>query len=212
MDIHPPHGPINSIRDFLLHLLTITIGILIALSLEGIIQWTHHRQVAHEAEANLATEIRDNQREITTGLQGLQRSEQQLKQIVALVHQLQSNRNTPLSKLDFTWTMDELHGTSWNTATATGALSYMDYAEVKRYTRIYDLQKQFLSVQERGFESAMKVDGLITLTMNKDLKKVSDAQLEQAERAIGLAIANALAVEDVGRGLNDEYAKFLAGK
>jgi hypothetical protein len=34
MEIHPPHA-IHSAKDFLLQLLTITIGILIALALEG---------------------------------------------------------------------------------------------------------------------------------------------------------------------------------
>ena len=33
MDIHPPEGPVHSFKDFLFHLLTVTIGILIALSL-----------------------------------------------------------------------------------------------------------------------------------------------------------------------------------
>jgi len=31
VDIHPPHGPVNSFKDFLLHLLTVILGILIAL-------------------------------------------------------------------------------------------------------------------------------------------------------------------------------------
>jgi len=38
MDVHPVHGSIHSVRDFFRHLLTITIGILIALGLEGIVE------------------------------------------------------------------------------------------------------------------------------------------------------------------------------
>jgi hypothetical protein len=35
LDVHPPHEKMHGFKDFLLHLLTITIGLLIALGLEG---------------------------------------------------------------------------------------------------------------------------------------------------------------------------------
>ena len=47
MEIHSPH-PIHSVKDFLLQLLTITIGILIALTLEGTLERAHHRRLIHE--------------------------------------------------------------------------------------------------------------------------------------------------------------------
>ncbi len=33
LDVHPPHGATHSIKDFLLHIFTITIGLFIALFL-----------------------------------------------------------------------------------------------------------------------------------------------------------------------------------
>jgi hypothetical protein len=39
LDVHSPHEPIIGWKDFLLHLFTITIGLLIALSLEGTVEW-----------------------------------------------------------------------------------------------------------------------------------------------------------------------------
>jgi hypothetical protein len=207
VDIHPPH-PIHSVKDFLLQLLTITIGILIALTLDGVMLWTHHHQLVHEAEANLATEVHENQVEIKKGMQELHTSEQQLKNMIALVHEVQQNRATPLKDAAFTWTLDELHATSWNTAGATGAIGYMDYAEVKRYTRVYDLQQQFMTVQNRAFDSVMHVYGLTTL-LQKDMKKVSDGELSQAEATLGLALANAGAVESLETALDEEYTQVL---
>jgi hypothetical protein len=154
MEIHPPHA-IHSVKHFALQLLTITVGILIALTLEGIVQWAHHRQFVHEAEANLTTEIRENQAELAKGTQDLNASEQELEELVALVHALQKNRNTPVKDIHFDWTLDELHATSWNTASATGAIAHMDYSQVKRYTRIYDLQQQFMTTQNRAFDAIM---------------------------------------------------------
>lgn len=39
MDIHPPHRAVTSVRQFLRELVTITAGILIALTLEGLVNW-----------------------------------------------------------------------------------------------------------------------------------------------------------------------------
>ena len=60
LDVHSPHEPIIGWKDFLLHLFTITIGLLIALSLEGMVEWFHHRHLVHEAEASLYREIDGN--------------------------------------------------------------------------------------------------------------------------------------------------------
>jgi hypothetical protein len=207
MEIHSPH-PIHSLKDFLLQLLTITIGILIALTLEGTLERAHHRRLIHEAEANLSTEIHENQVEINQGMQALRTNEQQLKQMVALIHKLQQNRATPVGNISFSWTLDELHATSWNTAGATGALAYMDYGEVKRYTRVYDLQREFMAVQNRAFDSIVAVYGLSTL-LQKDTRKLGDSELSHAESVLGLALANAGAVENVESSLNEEYTKLL---
>lgn len=204
MEIHPPHA-IHSVKDFALQLLTITVGILIALTLEGIVQWAHHRQLVHEAEANLTTEIRENQAELAKGTQDLNASEQELEELVALVHALQKNRNTPVKDIHFDWTLDELHATSWNTAGATGAIAHMDYSQVKRYTRIYDLQQQFMTTQNRAFDAIMGVYGLTTL-LNRDMRSLSSSELSQAEHVLGLALANARAVKSLEKALDAEYA------
>jgi hypothetical protein len=41
LDVHPPHEPVHGWRDFFVHPATITIGLLIALSLEGCVEWRH---------------------------------------------------------------------------------------------------------------------------------------------------------------------------
>jgi len=207
LDIHPPHA-IHSVKQFALQLLTITVGILIALTLEGTLQWVHHRQLVHEAEANLTIEIRENQAELAKGTQDLHASEQELEEIVALVHALQKNRNTPVKDIHFDWTLDELHATSWNTAGATGAIAHMDYSKVKRYTRVYDLQQAFMTTQNHAFDSIMGVYGLTTL-LKRDMRSLSDSELSQAEQVVGLALASARAVESMEKALDTEYSAVL---
>jgi hypothetical protein len=57
LDVHAPHEKIHGIRDFLLHLFTITVGLLIALALEGCVERWHHRELRNEADANLRQEL-----------------------------------------------------------------------------------------------------------------------------------------------------------
>ena len=49
MDVQPPHQPVRGWKDFALHLLTITIGLFIALSLEAAVQSLHHRHLVRDA-------------------------------------------------------------------------------------------------------------------------------------------------------------------
>jgi hypothetical protein len=52
LDVHPPHAPTHTWRDFLLHIATIVIGLLIAIGLEQSVEYLHHRrQLAETREA-----------------------------------------------------------------------------------------------------------------------------------------------------------------
>lgn len=68
LDVHAPHG----LSDFFLHLFTITIGLLIALSLEGCVEWQHHRHLVREAEAALHDEIENNAKQVANIRQQVQ--------------------------------------------------------------------------------------------------------------------------------------------
>ena len=59
MEIHKPHAA-KTWREFLVELATITAGILIALTLEQVIEWQHASHRAREARENIRVEIADN--------------------------------------------------------------------------------------------------------------------------------------------------------
>jgi len=52
MDIHPPSGPTHSLKDFATHILIVTIGILIALGLEGVREHWREQKAVSEARAS----------------------------------------------------------------------------------------------------------------------------------------------------------------
>jgi TolA-binding protein len=92
MDVHPPHGPIRSWKDFTLHLLTITIGLLIALALEAAVQSLHHRHMVSEARVNLRREIVENQKLYTQNLHSLQAKMVELQQDIDQLRELRAGR------------------------------------------------------------------------------------------------------------------------
>src|SRR5271168_5264106 len=95
IDVHPPHEPIHGWRDFFIHLTTITIGLLIALSLEGCVEWRHHRHLVHEAEASLQTEIKSNAENLQGALDDVHKEQEFLKQDIAVMTKIIANPKTP---------------------------------------------------------------------------------------------------------------------
>jgi len=60
MEIHPPQLGIHSWREFLLHMTTIVLGILIAIGLEQAVEWVHHRQERKQLQSELREEADHN--------------------------------------------------------------------------------------------------------------------------------------------------------
>jgi hypothetical protein len=56
MEVHPPHAPLHSWKEFWIHLGTITVGLLIAISLEQSVEKLHHLHQRHELEEQLHAE------------------------------------------------------------------------------------------------------------------------------------------------------------
>jgi hypothetical protein len=60
MDVHPPHAGIHSWKDFWIHLGTITIGLLIAISLEQSVEWLHRIHERRVLVSDLREEAQHN--------------------------------------------------------------------------------------------------------------------------------------------------------
>jgi hypothetical protein len=61
LDVHPPHAPTHTWRDFLIHIATIVIGLIIAVGLEQTVELIHHAHQRRELREALRsdTEIND---------------------------------------------------------------------------------------------------------------------------------------------------------
>lgn len=60
IDVHAPHGGLHTWKDFWIHLGTITLGLLIAISLEQTVEYFHHLHQRHQLEEDLRAEAKKN--------------------------------------------------------------------------------------------------------------------------------------------------------
>lgn len=140
MEIHAPHEPIHTRRDFFLHLFTITIGLLIALSLEGLVEYAHHRHLVHEARENIRRELQLNHEAAQSDLGDIQKKLDRQKLNIVSIHGLMTDGEHFRGSVQNTWDFSSLNDSAWRTARETGALGFIPYDEVQRYADLYMLE------------------------------------------------------------------------
>jgi hypothetical protein len=219
MDIEPPHGPIETWRDFFVHLVIITLGLLIALALEGIVGYIHERHLVHEANANITSEMRDNQQAVEDSVKGAVQYQKDMKHLIALMEQMKAGKEMKGS-VNITFEKADLNTASWKTAAATHAIAYMRYRDVKRYEDVYGLQADFELAQNRAMDSWANVYApfMQFVSQNSDDKaqakgvKLTDAQFAQVdkiEEQTQMYIGRLIAVESIGKALDRNYTRYL---
>lgn len=207
LDVHPPHEPVHGIRDFLLHLLTITVGLLIALGLEGTVEWRHHVHVRDEADASIVAELRDNAHELDKAMDAVESEQQSLMGALAFLQARAAGKPYNLTGINLGLTLYSGQDASWKTAASTGAVSFMEYSHVKRYAEAYTRQAQFTALQERTLDSYLQLQSYIVGGFDPD--KFSAADADKARIDIHQTLARLLAMQQIGTSLQAEYRSAL---
>jgi len=141
MDVHAPHQPVHTWRDFAIHLTIVTIGLFIALSLEGMIEYVHHRHLVHEARTNIRQEIADNHKALQEDFRLVQKAQDAQNNNLTTIRGLIADpKGTKRVSLDYTISFDQPDESAWLSARDTGALAFMPYSEVKNYSALYATQ------------------------------------------------------------------------
>lgn len=208
MEIHAPDKPIHSRKEFLFHMLTVVLGILIALTLDGIVTWGHHRVLVREARANIATELRNNKEIIQKAVPEILAREKQLQDVILTIDQVEKGRKLTTGHIGYTFASYEIYSTAWKTASVSGAVTHMEYDQLKAYTDAYDLQQDFLTVQAQGFASVGDLAAAMHL-FEQDLTKVPQGRLEEAQRQAVKILTIQKTLENVSAGLILAYDNAL---
>jgi hypothetical protein len=178
VDIHPPHA-IHSWKDFGIQLVTITAGVLIALSLEGVRESLRDRTLVREARENIHREIADNQREVEGEIKKIPERSKKLAAALQFANELLKGTQTDVHQVELQVDFPELNAASWQTAERTGALGHMDYAEVKKYAMLYSFQEFLIQEQRRALDAMASTIGTMTASEDGDPRKGSKADIER---------------------------------
>jgi len=145
MEVHPPDHPFHSWRDFFIHIVTITIGLLIALGIESAAEAVHHRHLLHHAEANLHAELSLNRSLLAKDERQLIVARTQFQNNLRLLNAARSHTPTA-DEPQFHWYWSDTQNAAWSAARDTGAIALMPYETAQAYSIVYG-QQEFVDRQ-----------------------------------------------------------------
>lgn len=210
LDVHPPHEPVHGWRDFFVHLFTITIGLLIALSLEGCVEWRHHVHLVHEAESSLHIEIRHNADGLQKTLDDVHREQENLKQDVVVLKQfIQKPGQKTHAPMDIGFHIRSFDSVSWKTAQSTGALSYMPYASAQEYSDIYYTQDEIQTAENQAARDAI-LSLAPFMNMHDNDPDPTPQQADAIKQKIEILQGQLSLLDSLVTALDQSYKKFLA--
>lgn len=164
LDVHPPHTPAHGVGDFFLHLFTITVGLLIAVGIEGMVTRHEHKKLAEEARETLTAEIRHNMANTDDAVRDIAAQQDRMKKNLDTLEKIQTapkGAAADNADINAAYGSTGLEKTAWRTAQATGALSYMPYEEAQRFSGIYDEVENFETAQKALVEDEAQFFGAL---------------------------------------------------
>ena len=135
MDIHAPDKPVHSFKDFAIHIAVVTIGILIALGLEGVRESIHDRHLVRETRESVRFEMGYNREHAIDEIKRVTAGDERLKKLADAMPALaEQHPEQVLAEVEavknpyYFFTAN-----SWQAALSTGALAHMSTDEASTY-------------------------------------------------------------------------------
>lgn len=208
MDVHPPHEPIRSLRDFLLHLLTITIGLLIALALEFAVESIHFHRLVQETRRNLAREIAANRKLFMENQQALLMDQQLLESDIAQLRELRAAKQPNPLDLHFSFSWNSFADSSWRSARDSGALVHMDPEAIEDYAGLYG-QQDYVNQAGVGIllDEAKAGAPLLIAANHKDTRDLLPNEVETMLLGCAELEARVVTLQQIMKPLAVDYAE-----
>jgi hypothetical protein len=215
LEPHALHQPIHGWKGFILHIATITIGLLIAIALEQLVEYQHHLHQRHQLQHDLLEEAKRNRNILRTDLE-LQSQVDWFRGVLAATRSVPATGQITINLPSMPCIpgsvgangMDAVSRTKyfapsdavWVTARDAGLIVRLPVEEARMYARLahnYALQ----GAARDGFATACeRIDSLHTRYASTTPDKTGDIWLMTREQANELADA-AAAADSALRGL-----------
>ena len=206
LDVHAPEHSISNLREFLIHLLTITIGLLIALGLEDAASAIHHRRERREAETMIRQELQDNYDGALKAAPLVLQERVTMAQLLAYLQERSEGRPAqPPAGLSLAFSENEIPDAAWRTASSTGVLAFMDYGEVEKLAAAYREQDLLQATEQQTLRDILQLSSFKA----KGLETLSPASATAALPYVRTALGDLNGILSVGQGVLDAYRDAL---
>lgn len=174
LDVHPPHDPTHTWKDFFIHIATIVVGLLIAVGLEQGVEWLHHRHQLHRLEESLTAEIAQNKIIVDRDIALVERIAQiEQANKAALEAAMEPHANAPVVYLPSPAIVSD-EQTAWRAPLGTvsiaardsGILTLLPIAQASYLTRLDITYANVTEVQHQLFDQEYRVRAYAQLRSN----------------------------------------------
>jgi hypothetical protein len=204
----PPAAKKYTFADYLFQFVTITAGVLIALLINGLVQWNDNRSLVAQARETIAQEIAQNKNDMDKTLPGISDDMKRFENAIKFANDMLTARKTSVTELKLHLNFADVSSAGWRTAERTGALSHMPYADVQRYSLLYDLQDLYTEQQRVMLVQLAEASAFLSGDFNPDNPNPRDLEMfrERVTRLRSMLNIH----QQMATRLNERYAEALA--
>lgn len=157
LDVHPPDHAAHTWRDFLIHIATIVVGLLIAIGLEQSVEFLHHRHELRETREALKREREENIQSYAFNTEGLRNNIASLRNnllVLVYLHEHPHAKRTELPGVliwpNFAASMTDI---AWRTAQTSNVVALMPRDEVSDNAQLYEELKSLNEVEADSWKA-----------------------------------------------------------
>lgn len=209
LDVHPPHSPTHTWKDFLIHIATIVVGLLIAIGLEQTVEYPHERKLVAEIRNALETERLININRFEANTKEFRREIVMLLDNRAVFVYLKQHPGAPESewpaKLEWYQVFLVPRDSVWLRAQQDNVLSHLPDAEARHIASLYR-ELDILAVVLR--EKVKAIHSANTYAVAKLPSQLTPAEIDREIEYIDKSIATCEEVAWEQRTLTRTFPDF----
>ena len=143
LDVHPAHHAAGTWREFLVHIATIVLGLLIAIGLEQTVEHIHHRLQATEARDLLRVERNMNRTSLAIDIYTTERNQRDLRRDLDILRGLRTHAPTPDPTFILRRFSYGFFSEAWKNVHESGTINYLKPDDLRALDYLYELQGDF---------------------------------------------------------------------
>jgi hypothetical protein len=205
LDVHPPHSPTHTWKDFFIHIATIVIGLMIAVGIEQIVERIHQHEQVRQAREALDLERRQNILITQVVALLLRREHDTFSGDLASLRYLKAHPDARLTDLPapIVWGLNSeaLKDAAWKSLQGSPVAALLPTTELQADSKLYQQIEGVNSASELIWARLNRAGRYRFSTSNpKDLSPAElDAAIESMEEVLTAHFMASVALENLCR-------------